>query len=277
MARMRILITGITGFVGSHLAEFALGRGAQVVGALRWRSNTEHIEHLRERITLIQSELRDLSSARDLVERAHPDCIIHLAAQSFVGASWQTPAETLMTNAIGQMNLFEAIRQLGSQVRFLVIGSSEEYGLVYPDELPIRETNPLRPLSPYAVSKITQDLMGFQYWKSYALDIVRARAFHHTGPRRSDNFSTSTFARQIAEIEAGLREPGVVAGDPKPVRDFSHARGLVRGYSDLPERGTAREGYNLCSGVGWTIERMLTFLISPSSVPRIEIRTDVPR
>jgi len=274
---MRILITGITGFVGSHLTEWALSRGADVIGALRWRSNTEHIEHLRDRLTLIQSELRELSSARDLVERARPDYIVHLAAQSFVGASWQTPAETLMTNAIGQMNLFEAIRQLGSASRFLVIGSSEEYGLVEPDELPIRETNPLRPISPYAVSKVTQDLMGFQYFKSYGLDIVRARAFHHTGPRRSDNFSTSTFARQIAEIEAGLREPVVVAGDLKPVRDFSDVRDIVRGYWELLERGTAGEVYNLCSGVDWTIERMLTFLISQSSVPGIEIRTDAAR
>ena len=277
MTRMRILITGITGFVGSHLAELALARGADVVGALRWRSNTEHIEPLRERLTLILSDLRDLSSTRELVERAAPDYIVHLAAQSFVAASWQTPAETLITNAISQMNLFEAIRQLGSKARFLVIGSSEEYGLVEPDELPIRETNPLRPLSPYAVSKVTQDLMGFQYFKSYGLDIVRARAFHHTGPRRSDNFSTSTFARQIAEIEAGLREPVVVAGDLKPVRDFSDVRDIVRGYWDLLERGTAGEVYNLCSGVDWTIERMLTFLISQSSVPGIEIRTDAAR
>src|SRR5438128_643944 len=241
MARMRVLITGITGFVGSHLAEFALGRDAEVVGALRWRSNTEHIDHLRTRLTLIQSDLRDLSSARELVERAAPDYIVHLAAQSFVAASWQTPAETLMTNAIGQMNLFEAIRQLGSHARFLVIGSSEEYGLAYPDELPIRETNPLRPLSPYAVSKVTQDLMGFQYFKSYGLDIVRARAFNHDGPRRGADFATSSFAKQIAAIELALQKPVVVAGDLKPVRDFSDVRDIVRGYWELLERGTAGE------------------------------------
>src|SRR2546425_2118054 len=150
------------------------------------------------------------------------------------------------------MILFEAIRQLGSASRFLVIGSSEEYGLVEPDELPIRETNPLRPLSPYAVSKVTQDLMGFQYFKSYGLDIVRARAFHHTGPRRSDNFSTSTFARQIAEIEAGLREPGVGAGDPKPLRDFSDLRDILRGDLGLVQRRAARRGHNPCSGVDRT-------------------------
>jgi GDP-4-dehydro-6-deoxy-D-mannose reductase len=274
---MRILITGITGFVGSHLAEYALDRGAEVVGALRWRSNTEHIEHVGDRITLIQSEVRDLSSARDLVARARPDYLVHLAAQSFVGASWQTPSETLMTNAIGQMNLFEAIRQLGSQARFLVIGSSEEYGLVYPDELPIRETNPFRPLSPYAVSKITQDLMGFQYWKSYGLDIVRARAFNHTGPRRGADFSTSSFAKQIAEIEAGVRERVVAVGDLKPCRDFTDVRDVVRGYWDLLERGAAGDVYNLCSGVEWSIERVLNFLLSQSTVTDIDVRSDPAR
>src|SRR2546422_11267548 len=277
MARMRILITGITGFVGSHLTEWALSRGADVIGALRWRSNTEHIEHLRDRLTLIESDLRDLSSVLGLVEQAHPDYIVHLAAQSFVAASWQTPAETLLTNAISQMNLFEAIRQLGNRARFLVIGSSEEYGLVEPHELPIRETNPLRPLSPYAVSKVTQDLMGFQYWKSYGLDIVRARAFNHDGPRRGEAFATSNFAKQIAEIEAGLREPVVLAGDLKPTRDFSDVRDIVRGYWTLLERGTPGEVYNLCSGVDWSIERVLNFYVSQSTVSRIEIRQDPTR
>src|SRR6058998_2931090 len=277
MARMRILITGITGFVGSHLAEFALGRGAEVVGGLRWRSNTEHIEHLRERLTLILSDLRDLSSTRELVERAAPDYIVHLAAQSFVAASWQTPAETLITNAISQMNLFEAIRQLGNRARFLVIGSSEEYGLVEPHELPIRESNPLRPLSPYAVSKVTQDLMGYQYYKSYGLDIVRARAFNHTGPRRGETFATSNFAKQIAEIEAGLREPVVLVGDLKPTRDFSDVRDIVRGYWTLLERGTPGEVYNLFSGVDWSIERVLNFYVGKSTAPRIEIRQDPTR
>jgi GDP-4-dehydro-6-deoxy-D-mannose reductase len=274
---MRILITGITGFVGSHLAEWALAQGADVVGSARWRSNTQHVDHLRGRITLVNSDLRDLSSVRTLLEQARADYIVHLAAQSFVGASWETPTETLLTNAVSQMNLFEAIRQLGSTARFLVIGSSEEYGLVYPDELPIRETNPLRPLSPYAVSKVTQDLMGFQYWKSYGLDIVRARAFNHTGPRRGDAFATSSFARQIAEAEAGLREPVVQVGDLKPTRDFSDVRDIVRGYWALLERGTPGEVYNLCSGVDWSIERMLNFLLASSKLERVEIRPDPAR
>jgi GDP-4-dehydro-6-deoxy-D-mannose reductase len=272
-----VLITGITGFVGSHMAEYALAQAAQVFGSSRWRSKTENIEHLRARIMLIESDLRDLSSVRMLLERSDPDYVVHLAAQSFVGASWKTPSETFYTNVICQMNLFEGMRQLGSQARFLVIGSSEEYGLVEPAELPIVETNPLRPLSPYAVSKVTQDLMGFQYHKSYGMHIVRARAFNHSGPRRGEAYATSNFAKQIAEIEAGLRDPVVLVGDLKPSRDFSDVRDIVRGYWGLLERGTPGEVYNLCSGEDWAIERVLQFLVGQSTAPRITVEPDPTR
>ncbi len=180
-----MLITGITGFVGSHMAEYALAQGAEVFGSSRWRSKTENIEHLRSRITLIESDLRDLSSVRGLVEVSNPSHVIHLAAQSFVGASWQAPAETLSTNIISQVNVLEALRGLRLNPRFIAVGSSEEYGLVYEHELPIRETNPLRPLSPYAVSKVAQDLMGYQYFKSYGLHVVRTRAFNHSVARHT--------------------------------------------------------------------------------------------
>ncbi len=180
---MRILITGITGFVGSHLAEYALKVGAEVFGSIRWRSKTENIEHLRARITLIESDLRDLSSVQALLEAAAPDYLVHLAAQSFVGASWKAPAEIFHTNVISQVNLLEAIRAERLSTRILVIGSSEEYGHALDHELPITETSPLRPLSPYAVSKVAQDLMGYQYWKSYHLPIVRARGFNHSVSR----------------------------------------------------------------------------------------------
>src|SRR2546428_8217054 len=176
MATMRILITGITGFVGSHLAEYALAQGAEVIGSLRWRSKTEHIEHLRARVTLLESDLRDVLSVRSLLEQGQPDCIVHLAAQSFVAASWQQPVETFYTNAISQTNLFEAMRQLGSKARFLVIGSSEEYRVVEPREVPHRETKPPCPLSPYPRTHGTQDLMGWQYFKSYGMHVVRSRA-----------------------------------------------------------------------------------------------------
>ena len=274
---MRILITGITGFVGSHLAELALHRGAQVFGSLRWRSKTENIDHLRDRLTLLESDLRDLSSVQSLVAASEPDYVFHLAAQSFVGASWHAPGETLSTNTMCQVNLLESIRARKRDTRVLVAGSSEEYGLVHPDELPIRETNPLRPLSPYAVSKVTQDLMGYQYFKSYGLHIVRSRAFNHTGPRRGEVFAESNFAKQVAEIEAGLREPVVHVGDLTATRDFSDVRDVVRGYWDLVERGTPGEVYNLCSGADWSIGRVLEFMIRESSAPPIDVRQDPER
>src|SRR5712691_2376854 len=182
---MRVLITGITGFVGSHMAEYALFKGAQVFGSNRWRSKTENIEHLRSQVTFIESDLRDVSSVRALLEISVPDYVVHLAAQSFVGVSWHAPAETLTTNILAQINVLEAIRGLKMSPRFLAVGSSEEYGLVHDDELPIKETNQLRPLSPYAVSKVTQDLMAYQYFKSYGLPIVRARAFNHSVSRHT--------------------------------------------------------------------------------------------
>ncbi len=274
---MRLLITGITGFVGSHMAEYALAHGAEVFGSSRWRSRTENIEHLRSQIKLIECDLRDLASVRGLLETAEPTHVVHLAAQSFVGASWQTPAETLSTNIISQVNLLEGIRRFTIAPRVLVIGSSEEYGLVCPDELPIRETNPLRPLSPYAVSKVAQDMMGYQYFMSYGLPIIRTRAFNHEGPRRGEVFVTSNFAKQVAEIEAGLREPVMSVGDLTPRRDFSDVRDIVRGYWLLLERGEPGEVYNLCSGRSWAIQQVLEFLLEQSRVKRIAVETDPAR
>jgi GDP-4-dehydro-6-deoxy-D-mannose reductase len=274
---MRVLITGITGFVGSYMAEYALAQGAEVFGSSRWRSKTENIEHLRSKITLIESDLRDLSSVRNLLESSSPDYVVHLAAQSFVGASWQTPAETLSTNIISQVNVLEAVRGLKMSPRFLAVGSSEEYGLVFEDELPIRETNPLRPLSPYAVSKVAQDMMGYQYFRSYGLPIIRTRAFNHEGPRRGEVFVTSNFAKQVAEIEAGLRDPVLFVGDLKPRRDYSDVRDVVRGYWLLLERGEPGEVYNLCSGRSWAIQQVLDFLLDQSTVKGIGVKTDPTR
>src|SRR5215470_15139074 len=274
---MRLLITGVTGFVGSFMAEHALSVGAEVFGSIRWRSKTDNIDHLRTKISLVESDLRDLSSVRALLETANPTHVIHLAAQSFVGASWKTPAETLTTNVISQVNLLEGLRGLKMAPRFLVVGSSEEYGLVGEHELPIRETNQLRPLSPYAVSKVAQDLMGYQYFKSYGLPIIRSRAFNHEGPRRGDVFVTSNFARQVAEIEAGLRPAVVRVGDLKPRRDYSDVRDIVRGYWLLLERGEPGEVYNLCSGRSWAIQQVLDFLLGLAKVKNIEVKTDPTR
>jgi GDP-4-dehydro-6-deoxy-D-mannose reductase len=259
------------------MAEYALQHNAEVFGSIRWRSKTDSIDHLRSKITLVESDLRDLSSVRALLEATNPTHVIHLAAQSFVQASWRSPAETLSTNILAQVNLLEGLRGLKMSPRFLVVGSSEEYGLVEEDELPIKETNPLRPLSPYAVSKVGQDLMGYQYWKSYGLPIVRSRAFNHEGPRRGDVFVTSNFARQVAEIEAGLRDPVVYVGDLAPRRDYSDVRDIVRGYWALVERGEPGEVYNLCSGRAWTIRQVLDLLLEQARVKSIRVETDPAR
>jgi GDP-4-dehydro-6-deoxy-D-mannose reductase len=274
---MRVLITGITGFVGSHMAEHALAQGAEVFGSIRWRSRTENIEHLRGRVKLVHCDLRDTSSVRHLLTSVDPTHVVHLAAQSFVGSSWHTPAETLATNTGCQITLFETIRALNRAPRFLVIGTSEEYGLVHRNEVPIQETNPLRPLSPYAVSKVAQDLMGFQYFKSYGLPIIRTRAFNHEGPRRGDVFVTSNFAKQVAEIELGLRKNVIFVGDLTPRRDYSDVRDIVRGYWMLLEHGEPGEVYNLCSGQVWSIHQVLDFYLQQSRVKPISVQVDPDR
>lgn len=274
---MRVLITGITGFVGSHLAELLLQKPqVDLYGIDRWRSKTDNIDHVKSRIKMYECDVRDASSVRQVLEAVKPDRIIHLAAQSFVPMSWRAPSETFVTNVVGQVNLLEAIRECRLSPRLLVIGSSEEYGLVQERELPITETNALRPLSPYAVSKVAQDLMGFQYAQSYRMHIVRTRAFNHTGPRRGEVFVTSNFAKQIASIEAGLQEPVVCVGNLEARRDFSDVRDIVRGYWLALERGEPGEVYNLCSGKDYSVRQVLDILLGFTSA-RIAVKPDPQR
>lgn len=270
---MRILITGITGFVGSHLAELALEKGTEVFGTYRWRSRLDNIQHLLTKIRLIECDLRDAISMRNAVKEAKPDWIFHLAAQSFVPASWTAPADTMHINVIGTINLFEAVRQLELDCRILNAGSSEEYGLQFERELPIKETNPLRPLSPYAVSKVAQDLLGWQYYRSYKMFIVRTRAFNHSGPRRPEAFVDSGFAWQIARIEAGLQEPVIYVGNLEAKRDFTDVRDIVRAYWLALEKGEPGEVYNICTGKAWSIKEVLDLLLSMAKV-NVEIRQD---
>jgi len=262
--------------VGSHLAEYCLARGADVFGTIRWRSRTENIEHIQDKINLIESDLRDANSAKKAIASARPDYIFHLAAQSFVPTSWHAPAETLMTNILGQINIFEAVRELGLNPRIQIAGSSEEYGLVHPDEVPVKETNPLRPLSPYAVSKVAQDLLGYQYHRSYGMDIVRTRAFNHEGPRRGEVFVTSNFAKQIAQIEKGLRDPVIHTGNLKAKRDFSDVRDIVRAYWLALEKGEPGEVYNIATGKAFLIQEMLEMLLKMSSV-NVKVEEDPTR
>ncbi len=271
---MRVLITGITGFAGSHLAEHILNHypGVEVFGIVRWRSRMENVAHLKEQVELCEADLKDLVSVQECLAHVKPDRIFHLAAQSFVPTSWKCPAETFMINVIGEVNLFEAVRGLKLSPRIQIAGSSEEYGLVLPDEIPMKETNPLRPLSPYAVSKVAQDLLAFQYFKSYGMDIVRTRGFNHTGPRRGEVFVTSNFAKQIVEIEKGLRDPVIYVGNLEARRDFTDVRDMVEAYWLSLEKGEAGEVYNIGSGVARTMKEVLDTLLA---LCRVKVRVEV--
>ncbi len=273
---MKVLVTGITGFVGSHLAEFLLKKGITVYGIERWRSKMDNVEHLEKKIHFLYCDIRDASAMREAIFKIKPDRIFHLAAQSFVPTSWVAPAETLVTNIIGQLNLFEAVRQSGLKPTIQIAGSSEEYGVVYPRELPVKETNPLRPLSPYGVSKVGQDLLGYQYSKSYGLKVIRTRAFNHTGPRRGDVFMTSNFAKQIAMIEKGLQRPVLWVGNLSPRRDFTDVRDIVRAYWLATEKCKPGEVYNICSGKDYSARQVLSMLLKMTR-KRIRIKQDPGR
>ena len=267
---MKVLITGITGFAGSHLADYILDNlpDAKIFGMIRWRSRMENILHIEDRIHLIEADLKDMSSLKKCLTEVQPDRIFHLAAQSFVPASWKYPAETFAINAVGQINLFEAILSLGISPKIQIAGSSEEYGLVNSNEVPMKETNPLRPLSPYAVSKVAQDLLGWQYFKSYGLKVVRTRGFNHTGPRRGEVFICSNFAKQIIEIEKKKRKPIIYVGN-LDVRD------IVRAYWLSLEKGEEGEVYNLGTGKTYSIKEVLDMLLTLSKVDvKIEMDPD---
>jgi len=271
---MRALITGITGFVGSHLAEYLLANQPEVEvwGTYRWRSRMENIGQLTNRIRLIECELRDATSVLSMIDESRPDVVFHLAAQSFVPASWSAPHDTLTSNIAGQTNLFEALRREQLDPVIQIACSSEEYGLVLPDETPISEENPLRPLSPYAVSKVGQDYLGYQYFKSYGMRIIRTRGFNHTGPRRGDVFVTSNFAHQIANIEAGKCEPVIRVGNLAAIRDFTDVRDMVRAYWLAVRKGKPGEVYNIASGRGVQVRHLLDQLIA---MARVDVRVEV--
>ncbi len=273
----KVLVTGVTGFAGSHLVDYMLERGdCEIYGIHRWRSRTENVEHFMDRITMMECDMRDAAATRDTIERVRPDWIFHLAAQSFVPTSWIAPTESLATNVLGQVNVLEAVRRTGQKPRIQIACSSEEYGMVHPDELPIRETNPLRPLSPYAVSKVTQDLLAYQYWMSWKVDCVRTRGFNHEGPRRGPVFVASDFAKQIADIEKGKKPPVLSVGNLDAKRDFTDVRDMVRAYWLALEKCEPGEAYNICTGRSWTIREVLDLLLGMTQC-KIEVKPDPAR
>lgn len=255
------LITGISGFVGSHLAEYLLKEGLEVYGTLKHKSSKENIEHIERKLRLIEVDMRYARGLETVIKESKPDYVFHLASVSSVFRSWRAPVEVMKTNVIGTVHLFEAIRKSEIDPKVHVAGSSEEYGMVYPEELPVKETNALRPLSPYAVSKVAQDRLSYQYHKSYGLKVVITRAFNTTGPGRPAIYVTSSFAKQIAEIEKGKR-PTIYVGNLAARRDFSDVRDIVRAYWLALQKCQPGEVYNICSEKARAIQEVMDLLLS---------------
>jgi GDP-4-dehydro-6-deoxy-D-mannose reductase len=279
---VRVLITGITGFAGSHLADFILAHdpSIEIHGTRRWRSKEDAADHLTGRVTFHECDITDAHNMYRVIDEVKPDRIFHLAAQSYIPASWDSPAETFHTNIVGQCNLLEAVKRLrpsGYDPVVQVAGSSEEYGRVSREDLPILEETPLHPLSPYAVSKVAQDYMAYQYWQSFRIRTIRTRAFNHEGPRRGEVFVISNFCKQIAEIERETRPPIIHVGNLEAVRDFTDVRDMVRAYwmaADHCDPGTV---YNIASGVGHRIGDVLTQLLALSTRRDIAVAEDPQR
>lgn len=274
--KKRALVTGIAGFVGSHLTEHLLERGIEVHGLARWRSKTANIDHLLDRITLVEANVLDRSSLQAQLTQIEPDYVFHLAGESLVPTSYTQPQHTIETNLIGTLNLFEAIRQVGVDPVIQIAGSSEQYGYVEDRYLPTAEDAPFNPLSPYAVSKVAMDFLGYQYYKSYGLRIIRSRAFNHEGPRRPEFFVTSYLAREIALIEKGKKKPVIPVGNLEAKRDYTDVRDMARAYLLLVEKGESGEAYNLCSGVAYKIRDVLDMLVSISG-QSVDVEVDPER
>lgn len=273
---MRALITGAAGFAGSHLVDYLIANTDWQLFAFVWER--ESLENLssNERTHVIQGDICREDSIRQAVQKAHPDYIFHLAAIAAVGVSFRNPGPTMMTNILGQVNLLQAVLEAKLEPRILIVGSADEYGQVAPEELPIKEDTPLRPANPYAVSKVTQDLLGYQYFLSYKLPIVRVRPFNHIGPRQQASFVVAAFAKQVAAAELGLQEPVVRVGNLTAERDFSDVRDMVRGYYLAITRGKPGEVYNLASEKARSIQSLLEDLVALSRVP-LKIETDPAR
>jgi GDP-4-dehydro-6-deoxy-D-mannose reductase len=273
---VRLLVTGAGGFVGGHLVELVRRESpatsihgvVQPHGSLAWTST--------QGARVVEADLDDPAAAAAVIEEARPEGIVHLAGQSSVQQSWLDPGGTLRTNVLGIVHLLDAARRRGLRPAVLVVGSAEEYGPVTEAELPIRETAPLRPASPYAVSKVAQGALALLYGPAGGMRVVLTRTFHHTGPGRGEAFAESSFARQIAEIEHGLRPAVIEVGNLDAVRDFTDVRDVVRAYRLLLEKGEAGQTYNVCSGRGRRVRDVLDLLLASSSA-RVEVRVDQER
>jgi GDP-4-dehydro-6-deoxy-D-mannose reductase len=260
---LRALITGAAGFVGGHLAETLLAEpGWEVWGSIIAETDRTLVIPGVQAIT---ADLREPEQARVLVEAARPDAVFHLAAQAYVPQAWVDPWGTYHTNIRGQLNLLEAIDRAKLPARVIVVSSNEVYGLVQPEDLPLHENSPLRPNNPYAVSKLAQDFMGLEYFLDRKMPVIRVRPFNHIGPRQNERFVAPSFAKQIAEIERGLREPVLRLGNMSAQRDFSDVRDITRAYVLALEKGEPGEVYNIGSGQPRSVREMLDVMLAHSS------------
>ncbi len=263
----KVLITGVTGFVGSHLLDLLARNKTEykLYGIAREKSSLSKIKHSLDAIELINCDLINSTATFEVIKNVSPDYIYHLAGESSVGLSWNAPQSLINNNITASLNIFEALRILNdTRTRILLACSSEEYGHVSDEEIPITEAVPLRPVSPYAVTKATVDMFGYHYYKSYGMKIIRMRGFNHTGPRRDANYALSNFARQITEIKKGLKEQIIYVGNLSAIRDYSDVRDIVRGYKLAIEECTSGEVYNICSSKGYRIKDLLDIMIQQS-------------
>ncbi len=266
---MKVLITGIRGFVGGYLAPLLESAGCEVLG-LTAPGETPWPKGGAE------ADLRDREGVGAAVASLSPDAVVHLAAQSHVGPSWQNPELSFEVNTLGTLHLLDACRALHKPPLFLHVSTGEVYGQVRPQDIPLDESSPLRPVSPYAVSKTSADLLAFQYFASYGLPVIRVRPFNHTGPRRPPNFALSEWARSLALINAGKQEPVLSVGNIDVRRDFLDVRDVARAYQLLLEKGTAGDLYVLGRGEGYWLKDLLRELIEISSAI-VEVRQDPKR
>jgi GDP-mannose 4,6-dehydratase len=281
----KALITGITGMVGSHMADYLLSNTDwEIYGFLRWNEDLSNLDHLiekinkKERINLVYGDLNDLPSLYRCVKSVHPDYIFHLAAQSYPLTSFYAPLETLTTNILGTANLLETVKILKPDTVVHVCASSEIFGRVSSEKLPISEECTFHPASPYAISKVGTDLVGRFYGEAYGMTVMTTRMFTHTGPRRGDVFAESTFAKQIAMIEEGLMEPVIKVGNLDSMRTWSDVRDAVRAYFMLVTiNPTSGEYYNIGGSYSCTVRDMLNYLLSISTVKNIKVEIDPER
>ncbi|MBM4044872.1 MAG: GDP-mannose 4,6-dehydratase [Planctomycetes bacterium] len=273
---MRALITGINGFVGSHLAERLLSNGCEVAGTIQPGTTLDNLAHLGQQARTMPCDVTDAAAVRDALTATKPDLIFHLAAVTFVPTSFASPRLTWQTNLFGTLNLYDALKALGISPRILFVSSSDVYGRVRAEDLPITESAPLRPVSPYAASKAAADLASFEYAHDAGLDIVRVRPFNHTGPRQSPSFVCSDFARQVARAERFAGEAVVRVGDIENKRDFTDVRDMVHAYWLALAKGHRGEAYNLCSERAVKVADVLDTLIRLSK-RKIRVEKDAQR